>query len=309
VRALRTPDEAFAAVPDYDHPVSYVDVPALDGSAETLRVAYVDIGAPDAEPVLCLHGEPSWGFLYRHVARALVAAGLRVVVPDLVGFGRSDKPERVTDHTYERHVAWMVAALLDSGPRLSGITLLCQDWGGLIGLRMLSDRPERFARVVAANTGLPDGTRRMPDVWWRFHDFVVSTPALPIGFLVDGGTVRSLSEAERLAYEAPFPDPTFQAGPHAMPGLIPQELDAPSAAQNQRAWAVLRELDLPFVTAFSDGDPITRGAEVPLQQRIRGARREQHVTLPGGHFLQEDCPEELAAVVVDLVRRHPATRE
>ncbi|HVU75134.1 MAG TPA: haloalkane dehalogenase [Mycobacteriales bacterium] len=302
---LRTPDEAFTAVPDWDHPVSYVEVPALDGSDAAVRVAYVDVGPRDGEPVLCLHGEPSWGFLYRHVATALAEAGLRVIVPDLVGFGRSDKPALVTDHTYERHVAWMIAALLDDGPRLSGVTLLCQDWGGLIGLRMLTDRPEHFARVVAANTGLPNGTRRMPDVWWRFHDFVTSTPSLPIGFLVDGGTARTLSDAERLAYEAPFPDATYQAGPHAMPGLIPQEPDAPSAAENVRAWSVLTELEVPFVTAFSDADPITRGSEVPLQQKVRGAQGEPHVTLPGGHFLQEDCPRELAQVVVDLVRRHP----
>ena len=309
MEVLRTADEAFAAVPDWDHPVSYVEVPALDGSDATLRVAYVDLGPRDGEVVLCLHGEPSWGFLYRHVAAALAAAGLRVVVPDLVGFGRSDKPALVADHTYERHVAWMIAALLDGGPQLSGITLLCQDWGGLIGLRMLTDRPEHFARVVAANTGLPNGTRRMPDVWWKFHDFVVRTPELPIGFLVSGATLRELTEAERLAYEAPFPDARYQAGPHAMPGLIPQEPEQASAAENVRAWEVLSDLDVPFVTAFSDSDPITRGSEVPLQQKVRGAQGEPHVTLPGGHFLQEDCPEELAQVVIDLVRRHPATGE
>ena len=298
---LRTPDEAFADVPGWDHEPTYVDVSTLDDDA-TPRVAVVDVGPRDAPPVLMLHGEPTWGFLYRHVVDRVVEAGLRAVVPDLVGFGRSDKPAEVADHTYARHVDWQrqVVEALD----LTDVTLLCQDWGGLIGLRVLADQPDRFARVVAANTGLADGSRRMPDVWWSFHDFVERTPDLPVGSLVQGGAKTELADEVVAAYDAPFPDASYKAGARAMPGLIPQSEDDPAVPDQRRAWQVLQSWDKPFVCAFSDSDPITARGDRPFHKLVPGTQGEPHRTITAaGHFLQEDNPADLAQVVVDAVRR------
>ncbi|MDQ1688638.1 MAG: haloalkane dehalogenase [Frankiaceae bacterium] len=292
---LRTPDERFLGLPDWDLAPEYVD---LTGG---IRVASVSAGPADGPVVLLLHGEPSWSYLYRFMLPVLASAGLRAVAVDLVGFGRSDKPAQVADHSYAAQVAWTAEAVLDR-LGLEDITLVCQDWGGLIGLRVLAEAPTRFARVVAANTGLPDGTVRLPDVWWRFHDFVQRTEDLPVGFLVDGATLRALADEERAAYDAPYPSPSYKAGPRAMPGLIPQALDAPGAAENQAAWRVLEKWDKPFLTAFSDSDPITRGAERLFQKRVPGAGGLRHPTITGaGHFLQEDAGPELAQVVVDLI--------
>jgi haloalkane dehalogenase len=293
---LRTPDERFANLPGFPWEPRYVQ------TSDGLRVAVVDEGPRDAQPVLLLHGEPTWSYLYRKMIPVLLDAGLRVVVPDLVGFGRSDKPVRDDDYTYERHVEWMRSALFDELD-LRDVVLVCQDWGGLIGLRLLTEQPERFARVVAANTGLPDGTRRMPDAWWLFHEFVQKTPDLPIGFLVASGCADGLPDDVVAAYDAPFPGVEHKAGPRRFPSLIPQTLDDPATPANQRAWEVLRTLETPFLTAFSDSDPITAGGERHLQKAIAGAAGQPHTTIEGGgHFLQEDRGEQLARVVVDWLR-------
>ncbi len=298
---LLTTDPALTEdLPGFPWRPRRVDLPRGGGDDATLQMAYLDEGPTDGPVVLALHGEPSWGYLYRGLVAPLVAAGLRVIIPDLVGFGRSDKPAARTDHTYEAHVTWLRAFV--EATALQDITLLCQDWGGLLGLPLVAGDPGRFAAVVAANTGLPDGGRRMPEPWWRFHDFVARTPELPVGFLVDAGVRRALTDAERAAYDAPFPTAAHQAGPHAMPGLIPQEPDAPYAAETRAAWEVLAGWHRPFLTAFSDGDPITAGGDRWLQERIPGAHGRPHTTLPGGHFLQEDCPDALAAVVVEATR-------
>jgi haloalkane dehalogenase len=298
---LRTPDERFANLPGFPWEPRYVQ------TSDGLRVAVIDEGPRDAQPVLLLHGEPTWSYLYRKMIPVLLDAGLRVVVPDLVGFGRSDKPVRDDDYTYERHVEWMRSALFDELD-LRDVVLVCQDWGGLIGLRLLTEahaagEGDRFARVVAANTGLPDGTRRMPDAWWLFHEFVQKTPDLPIGFLVASGCADGLPDDVVAAYDAPFPGVEFKAGPRRFPSLIPQTLDDPATPANQRAWEVLRTLETPFLTAFSDSDPITAGGERHLQKTIAGATGQPHTTIEGGgHFLQEDRGPELARVVVDWLR-------
>ena len=293
---LRTPDDRFADLPGY--PWTPRHLTTSDG----LRMAALDEGPRDGQTVLLLHGEPTWSYLYRTMAPVLLDAGLRVVAPDLIGFGRSDKPAQVEDYTYARHVEWTRSALFGDLD-LHDVVLVCQDWGGLIGLRLLAEHPERFARVVAANTGLPDGTRRLPDAWWMFHDFVQKTPDLPIGFLVTAGCADGLPDDVAAAYDAPFPDASYKAGPRAFPGLIPQTLDDPATPDNQRAWEVLRTLDVPFLTAFSDGDPITAGGERHLQAAIPGAAGQPHATIAGGgHFLQEDRGEQLARVVVDWLR-------
>lgn len=289
---LRTPDESFVGLPDWPYAPRYAEV---DG----VRMAYVDEGAGPV--VVLLHGEPSWSYLYRSMIGPLVEAGLRVIAPDLVGFGRSDKPTEVADHTYARHVAWTTELLLGV-LGLQDMTLFCQDWGGLIGLRIVAAAPERFAGVVAANTGLPDGEHRLGPAWWAFHDFVQRTPDLPVGFLVQGATARTLTDAEVAAYNAPFPDASYKAGPRAMPGLIPQTADDVETPAQQQAWTALRQFAAPFLCAFSDADPITRGSDRVLRGNVPGTRGLDHPTVSGSHFLQEDSGPQLAGIVVDFVR-------
>lgn len=288
---LQTPEDAFDAIEGFDHPVHDTDVGGV-------RIAHVEAG--DGPPVLLMHGEPSWGFLYRAMIPPLVSAGFRVVVPDLVGFGRSDKPARQEDHTYERHVAWMVGWLDAVG--LDGITLFCQDWGGLIGLRMVAARPDRFARVAAANTGLPTGSGSPSPAFTAWAEFARTTDRFHVGAIVAGGTASGLSNEVIAAYDAPFPDDRYLAGPRVMPGLVPTTPDDPSSGPNRAAWEVLSSWEKPFLTLFSDGDPITAGGERVFQARVPGAAGQPHRTIAGaGHFLQEDAGPELARSLTDWV--------
>jgi haloalkane dehalogenase len=294
MNVLRTPDERFESLPGFPWEPKYAE------TSDGLRMAYVDEG--EGPTVLLLHGEPSWSYLYRKMIPVLTDAGYRAVAPDLIGFGRSDKPGEQSDYTYARHVEWLRSVLFDQLD-LTDIVLVCQDWGGLLGLRLVAEHPDRFAAVVAANTGLPDGTRRLPDAWWAFHDFVQRTPDLPISFLVRSGCADGLTDEEAAAYDAPFPDPSYKEGARAFPGLIPQTEDNPATPDNQRAWRVLATWDKPFLCAFSDQDPITSGGERMLIGKIPGAKDQPHTTITGGgHFLQEDRGEELAHVVVDWLR-------
>ena len=302
MKVLRTPDDRFADLPDFPYEVRYVDVDAGDGSGP-LRMAYVDEGPRDAHTVLMLHGEPSWSFLYRKIIPIVADAGHRAVAPDLIGFGRSDKPADRDDYTYARHVAW-VTSFLDAA-ELDDITLLCQDWGGLIGLRLVAAQPDRFAGVVAANTFLPDGTATPSKAFLDWQRFSQTVEEFPTGFILQGATTTELTDAEVAAYEAPFPDQGYVAGARAFPALVPTSPDDPGAVANAEAWKSLERFERPFVTAFSDGDPVTGGADVPLQRRIPGAQGQPHQTLAGGHhFLQEDVGPELAQVVLDLIGRY-----
>jgi len=290
---LRTPDERFTGLPGYAFEPHYVEV---DG----LRVHYVDEGPASAEPVLMLHGEPSWSYLYRKMIPIITAAGHRAVAPDLVGFGRSDKPSQREDYTYQRHVDWMrgVLAALD----LRHITLVCQDWGGLIGLRLVAEHGERFARVVAANTGLPTGDTPMGEAFLAWQRYSQTTPRFHVGGIVKGGCVSELSSEVIAAYNAPFPDDRYKAGARQFPLLVPTSPDDPSAVPNRKAWEVLARWEKPFLTAFSDSDPIMRGGERIFQRIIPGTKGQPHTTIVGaGHFLQEDKGEELAWVVVDFI--------
>ena len=291
---LRTPDDRFADLPGWPYAPSYAT------TSDGLRTAYVDEGS--GPTVLLLHGEPSWGYLYRHVVPVLVEAGFRCVVPDLVGFGRSDKPAAVGDYTYARHVEWVRALALDVLD-LNDVTLVGQDWGGLLGLRLVAEHPERFAGVVAANTGLPTGDVTMPEVWWRFRRAVEKADALDVGRLVQSGCRSELPTAVRAAYEAPFPDESYKAGPRVMPLLVPTAPDDPATEANRAAWQALTGSRVPFLVAFSDGDPIT-GAMAPLLRRlVPGAAGLDHPTIAGaGHFLQEDAGRELGEVVVAFTR-------
>ncbi|HLZ73786.1 haloalkane dehalogenase [Phenylobacterium sp.] len=295
---LRTPDERFAGLADWPYAPRYATVVDADGTQ--LRLHYVDEGPRDGAVVLLMHGEPSWAYLYRKIIAALVAKGRRVIAPDLIGFGRSDKPAQRGDYTYERHVAWMSHWLLQM--ELEDVTLFCQDWGGLIGLRLVAAFPERFAGVVVANTGLPAGTG-LSEGFKAWLDFSQKVPVLPIGFILNGGCVRDLSEAEIAAYEAPFPDESYKEGARQFPTLVPITPQHASVAENEAAWKVLERFDKPLITAFSDGDAVTRGGEAAFQARVPGAKDQPHVTLSGGHFLQEDSPAEIAALIEGMIVR------
>lgn len=303
MHTLRTPDQRFADLPDYAYTPHYVDIDDLDGG--TLRVAYVDEGPREAAPVLLLHGEPTWGYLYRHMIPPLVAAGHRVVVPDLVGFGRSDKPTAMSDFTYARHVAWMHQVIVDR-LQLQHITLFGQDWGGLIGLRLVAADPDRFARVVLGNSGLPTGHGKASEAFLAWQHFSQTTTTFPVGAIVNGGCLTTLPPEVVAAYDAPFPDDRFTAGARIFPTLVPTRPDDPASADNQTAWTVLERFDRPFLLTFSDGDPVTKGGDAPFLARVPGASRQPHVTIEGaGHFLQEDRGPHLAQVIIDFIASNP----
>jgi haloalkane dehalogenase len=302
MQTSRTPDDRFADLPDFPWAPAYAEVPDPDSAdGGTLRMAYVEAGPADGPVVLLLHGEPTWSFLYRHVVAVLVDAGIRAIAPDLVGFGRSDKPARPEDHSFARHVEWTRSLAFDHLD-LRDVTVVGQDWGGLIGLRLVAEHPERFARVVAANTGLPTGDFDMPEIWWQFRRAVETAEVLDIGRLVASGCVRGMGEEVRAAYDAPFPDEASKAGPRAMPTLVPTRPDDPASAANRAAWEVLGRWDRPFLTAFSDSDPITGAMGPILRKLVPGTRGLDHPTIAGaGHFLQEDAGTELGRVVRDFL--------
>jgi len=306
VETLRTPDDRFDGLPGYDFEPHYVEVP--DGDGGSLRMHYLDEGPAGGEVLLLMHGEPSWSYLYRKMIPVLVGAGLRCVAPDLMGFGRSDKPASRHDYTYERHVAWTRAGLFDTLD-LTGVTLVCQDWGGLIGLRLVGEHPDRFARVVAANTGLPTGDRPLGDAFEAWRKFSQEVPELPVGQIVAGGCVTPIGADVIAAYDAPFPDESFKEGARQFPALVPSRPDDPAAPANRLAWETLERFDRPWLLAFSDGDPITKGTDRVLLDRVPGAANRDHVTIEGaGHFLQEDKGEELAGEVAKFVAGTPTVR-
>lgn len=300
MQVLRTPDARFSGLPDFPFAPHYFEI--AGGPGPSLRMHYLDEGPRDAAPVLLLHGEPSWSYLYRHIIPLLVARGHRVLVPDLIGFGRSDKPAERTDYTFERHVDWTAAWLTSLD--LKAITLFCQDWGGLIGLRLVARFPDKFSAVVAANTGLPAGGRKAPlpfRIWVAFSQWV---PRFPAGWLVSKGTVRGLTPAEKAAYDAPFPDESYKQGARQFPVLVPITDAHASVAECKQAWEVLSRFDKPFLTAFSDRDPITRGGDRIFQERVPGTKGQPHTTIrKAGHFLQEDQPAQIAGLIDDLIKR------
>ncbi len=304
MKVLRTPDERFADLPDFPFAPHYVEID--DGDGGRLRIHYLDEGPADAPPVLLMHGEPSWSYLYRHMIPVLVSAGHRCVAPDLVGFGRSDKPADRSDYTYARHVEWMRRALFDELD-LRGITFFGQDWGGLVGLRLVAEQPDRFSRVVIGNTGLPTGDGWATDAFLAWQKFSQEVPVFPVGRIVDGGSLSTLPPEVVAAYDAPFPDDTYLAGARQFPMLVPTSSDDPAAADNRAAWEVLRRFDRPFLSAFSDGDKITGGGEAVFLREVPGTKEQPHTTIAGGgHFLQEDRGPELARVIADFIDATPS---
>jgi len=296
MQIFRTPDACFDQLPDYPFLPNYVTV-----AGGKLRMHFVDEGPSDAAPILCLHGEPSWSFLYRKMIPRFVEAGYRAIAPDLPGFGRSDKPSKRGDYTYAYHVQWMRQFIeqLD----LRGITLVVQDWGGLIGLRLVADMPERFSRIVTANTGLPTGQQPLSKAFHAWKNFVEQTPTFDIGRTIQNGCTSSLPNEVVAAYNAPFPSEEYKAGARVFPGLVPISPDDPAAIANLAAWNLLSRINTPWLTAFSDKDPITTGGEMIFQQQIPGAKGQPHTTITGaGHFLQEDRGEEFSRVILGWLK-------
>ncbi len=300
MKVLRTPDHRFRDLPDYDFAPNYVMVNDTQGGQ--LRVHYLDEGPREAPPVLMMHGEPTWSYLYRHMIPPVSAAGYRVVAPDLVGFGRSDKPAGRGAYSYARHVTWMSAVLRQLD--LRDITLFCQDWGGLIGLRLWAEMPDRFARIVVSNTALPTGDQPLGEAFAAWRRFSQETPEFRAGRIVHGGTVTKLSEAEAAAYDAPFPDDSYKAGARTFPMLVPDRPDDPESEPNRKAWSVIRKLQTPVLTAFGADDKIMAGVDRVFQQLCPGAEGQPHVVLPkAGHFLQEDAPQALVAILLGFIRQ------
>ncbi|HEY1959138.1 MAG TPA: haloalkane dehalogenase [Polyangiaceae bacterium] len=290
MNVLRTPDERFRDLPDFPFEPRYVDV---EGS---LRMHYVDEGPRIGKPILMLHGEPSWCFLYRKMIPVFAAAGFRAIAPDLIGFGRSDKPADARDYTYARHVAW-VKALIESLD-LRDATLVAQDWGSLIGLRLVAENQERFARVVIANGFLPIADRPVPPAFRVWRAFARYTPIFPVGRIVASGCVTKLAPRVRAAYDAPFPSRAHQAGARAFPALVPTDPRDPAVPANRAAWDALGRWEKPFLTLFGKNDPILGAGDRPLQRHVPGAKGEPHERFWGGHFVQEDRGEYLAERIV-----------
>lgn len=330
---LRTPDERFDNLAGYPFTPNYLQVDDTEGG--TLRIHYLDEGPAEGEVVLLLHGQPTWSYLYRHMIPPLIEAGFRVIAPDLVGFGRSDKPTRVEDYTYARHVAWMSDWLRQLD--LNDITVFLQDWGSLIGLRLVAAFPERFAGVVLANGGLPAGLipeqfsaplketyKTLPvveakDLEARFRDrsgvpgmlywrkFCAESPEIlyPGDAVIDNvGNTKVFTDEEKAAFNAPYPDESYLAGVRRFPSLVPLFPDEPEVAENKAAWKVLKQFDRPFMCAFSDGDPVTAGGDQAFLKNVPGCQGVEHRTIkPAGHFLQHEQPEQCVQSILDITGR------
>ena len=286
---LTTPEERFANLPEFPFAPHYQDVGGV-------QMHYVDENSTAPETVLLLHGEPSWSYLYRKMIPGIVSAGHRAIAPDLIGFGRSGKPVNREAYTYQTHMNWLTAFVeaLD----LTNVTLFCQDWGGLLGLRLVAEQPDRFARVIAANTFLPTGDLDPGEAFHKWLHFSQNVSRLDIGRVIKNGCVSKLSREVVAAYNAPFPDESYKAGARRFPVLVPISPDDPAAPANRAAWEVLKQWKKPFLTAFSDSDPVTKGGHVFFRRLVPGAKGQPHTIVKGGgHFLQEDCGEELAQIV------------
>ncbi|MBE0484945.1 haloalkane dehalogenase [Marinobacter sp.] len=294
MRILRTDEARFTGLPDYPFKANYQDV------GPGLRMHFVDEGPRNAAPVIMLHGEPSWSYLYRHMIPTVASAGYRVLAPDLIGFGKSDKPADVTDYSYDNHMTWLTRWI--DALELQNITLVCQNWGSLLGLRLAAEHHRRFSRIIVGNGMLPTGDLPAPAVFRAWKAFACHSPWFPVARIIQLGTERTLSANEMAAYEAPFPNAEFKAGARAFPALVPVSPHDPASAANREAWRTLEKWRKPFITCFSNGDPITRGGDRHMQRRIPGALGQPHITLRGGHFLQEDSPREFARVILDALK-------
>ncbi len=293
VKIVRTPDNHFNNLKDYPFEANYQDISGL-------RMHYLDEGDRKSNDIiLMLHGEPSWSYLYRHMIPICAQAGYRVIAPDLIGFGRSDKPTKKSNYSYLKHVTWVTEFIEELG--LKNITLVCQDWGSLIGLRVAAEQSERFSRIVVGNGFLPTGKQELPKIFKIWRAFAKYSPWFPIDKIIDKGSFKILDKEELKAYRAPFPSSKYKAGARIFPQLVPSSLQDPAANANREAWELLGQWKKPFLTCFSNGDPITRGLDKLLQAHIPGAKGQAHQVIKGGHFLQEDSPEEFAEIINQFI--------
>jgi haloalkane dehalogenase len=291
---LRTPDSRFENLEGYPFVANYLDVTASD--TKPLRMHFLDEGPDDGPPIVLLHGEPTWSYLYRTMIPPLADAGNRVLAPDLIGFGRSDKPGRIDDYTYQRHVEWVTSWFEQL--RLKDVTLFVQDWGSLIGLRIAAEQGDRIGRLVVANGNLPAGRGRPSRAFFAWRAFARYSPVLPAGHLVAAGTVRRVPPKVRAGYDAPFPDKTYQAGARAFPQLVPTSPDDPATPANRAAWDTLGRWEKPFLAIFGARDPLLGQADRPMINHIPGAAGQPHARINASHFIQEDSGPELAERVL-----------
>ena len=291
---LRTPDSRFENLEGYPFVANYIDVAASD--TRPLRMHFLDEGPIDGPPIVLLHGEPTWSYLYRTMIPPLTDAGNRVLAPDLIGFGRSDKPSRLEDYTYQRHVEWLTYWF--DRLNLREVTLFAQDWGSLIGLRIAAEQGNRIARLVVANGFLPTAQRPAPLAFHAWRAFARYSPVLPAGHLVAAGTVRRVPPKVRAGYDAPFPDKTYQAGARAFPLLVPTSPGDPAVPANRRAWDALSRWEKPFLAIFGSRDPLLGQADRPLIKHIPGSAGQPHARIHASHFIQEDRGPELAERVL-----------
>lgn len=299
MKVVRTPDEQFEGLPGYDFAPHYAEV--SDGDGGTLRIHYLDEGPADGDVVVLMHGEPSWCFLYRTMIPVLVDRGFRCIAPDLVGFGRSDKPTERDDYTYARHVEWIRSLLIDH-IGIKDATFFGQDWGGLVGLRVVAENPDQFARVAIGNTGLPTGDARITEAFMNWRRFSQETPNFDVGFIISTATVNPPTPEVLAAYNAPFPDDTYKAGARVFPTLVPITPDDPASAANRAAWEVFSKWEKPMVMLFSDSDPVTKGSDRLFLEKVPGTAGQPHRTIEAaGHFLQEDKGPELATAIADFI--------
>lgn len=295
IEFVRTPEERFSRLPNYSFPPNYLDI-------QGLRMHYLDEGDSNADPVLMMHGEPTWSYLYRHMIPICKAAGHRVIAPDLIGFGKSDKPIHQRDYSFQSHMDWMTEFITQLD--LTNITLVCQDWGSLIGLRLAAENEHRFKAIIVGNGGLPTGDTTPPKAFKLWKTFALHSPWFPIAKIIDSASFKTLSKGEKNAYDAPFPSKKYKAGARKFPALVPVAPNDPASEANRAAWEILKQWKKPFLTTFSNGDPVTRGGDKLLQDAIPGTNGMPHQTLVGGHFLQEDASREFAEAVNNLIKFH-----
>jgi haloalkane dehalogenase len=299
---LTTPEHCFEQIVDFDYAPHFLRVDDYEGSS--LKLHYIDEGPRDANVVLMLHGEPSWSYLYRKMIGPVVEAGYRVIAPDLIGFGKSDKPTERSDYTYQRHLDWIRQVIIQLD--LKNITLVCQDWGGLLGLRLVAEHLDLFSRVLAANTMLPTGDHKPNEAFLNWQTFSQEVAVFPVAGIIKGATVTPLGSEVLAAYDAPFPDETYKAGVRQFPLLVPTTPNDPASEANRLAWQTLRQFTKPFITAFSDSDPVTAGGDKIMQKLIPGCQGQAHAVIQqGGHFLQEDQGKRLAAVLLTFMSSNP----
>ncbi len=294
---VETPKDAFDLLPGYSFQPNFCEVASTEDGP--LKMHYVDYGSITNPIVLLLHGEPTWSYLYRNMITAIAQHGFRVIAPDLIGFGKSSKLTRIEDYSYDKHIRWLEA--LVSALSMKDIILFCQDWGGLLGLRLVAAHQEKFRAVVAANTMLPTGDHEVPDAFLKWQNFARHDKEFNIGKIIQGATCTPLISEVVNAYNAPFPSEEYKAGARAFPLLVPTSPDNVESENNRIAWKNLSTFNKPFITAFSDSDPVTHGGDKVFQKLIPGAKDQPHQTLKGGgHFLQEDCANALSDIIINL---------